>query len=448
MALRGLTVSPSGFMLRDGGRFRNIGLNLGGAIQRIYTQPSPTACEYTPSTEQDAMLDVADACKAKVIRIKAFPYWPAQWTYGVNAGKAWNVANAADREAHYAKIDAFIAKCRARGIGVVVDLFFRIATVPDLVGENNRAWLSASNTRTFAGTIISEIVTRYLSEEAIYGWEISNEVNHYNDASDATKGTWPGVNTGYGSAASYPAASNCFNGAEWAAVCSWAYGQIRAIDAQRIVLTGNGPNSYSQPGGAAGIATPMDKWHAEQVRDNPTNCLSIHWYGNIGYSSNNFRGLGSALTGCNHWSRTRGLGFVLGEFGNQPWAVTAISASGGTATFTVAGSCPVEAGDDVIVAGCGVFDGAYTLASVNAGRTTLTAPCGQAGAWSGTGALQHMTAAKLARMCDDIIKSNTDVALFWCLDLDPGSPAYNSLSESSNAFQTSVLASANAALGW
>ena len=80
MALQGLTVNAQGQLLRNGVRFRNIGLNYGGAIQRIYSQPSNTACAYTPSAEQDTYLDLCVAMKVKVIRVKATPYWPAQWT--------------------------------------------------------------------------------------------------------------------------------------------------------------------------------------------------------------------------------------------------------------------------------------------------------------------------------------------------------------------------------
>lgn len=448
MAFSGLA-NAGGTLQLNGSRFRNIGLNCGGAIQRIYTQPSVTACEYTPASEQDALLNVADACKAKVLRVKAFPFYPAQWQYGVNAGKAWNVAVAADREAHYQKIDAFVAKCRARGIGVILNLFFRIATIPDLVGSNNRSWLSAGNTRTFASTIISEVVARYASESAVYGWELSNEVNHYNDASDATKGTWPGVSVAYGTAASYGASVTCFNGSEWSTVVSYLYGLIRAIDAQRIVLTGNGPNSYSQPGGVAGIATPMANWYREQVRDNPTDCSSIHWYGNVGYSTNNFRGLQSVLCGCAHWARANGRAFVLGEFGNQPWILTAITASGGVATLTVSGSCPVDVGDQIIVIGTGTFDGAYVLSTVNAGRTTLTAACAASGSWSGAAWVQTLSAERLSRMCDDIIKSGVDVAMLWTLDTDTNTPAMMSIHDGSgNEYQRAILAAANQRLGW
>lgn len=451
MPIRGLTIGADRTLQRDGARFRNIGLNYGGAIQRIYTQPSATACEYTPSAEQDAMLDVADACKAKVLRIKATPYWPAQWRYGVNGGVAGVAAVAADREAHYQRLDAFIAKCRSRGIGVIINLFFRHASPADLAGQTVRAgWLTpGSATRNYVQALTQEVVTRYLNEDAVYGYEWSNEVNHYNDALDAALGAFPGVNTSYGSQASYPAANTSFNGTELSDVLSWWYGIVRAIDSQRIVLTGNGPNSYSQPGGAAGISTPMAAWHREQVRDNPTNCGSIHWYGNIGYSSSNFRGLNAALTGARHWQAQNGRGFVLGEFGNQPWVCSAISASGGTATFTVANSCPLEVGDDFVMANAGAFDGqTFVVKTINAARNSITADCAISGTFSGTARLQFMTGSRVARMCDDIIKSGTDVALFWALDGDAGTPVWESVAEARNTAQREAIRAANTSLGW
>lgn len=450
MALRGLTVNSSGQLLRDGVRFRNIGLNYGGAITPIYTQPSATACAYTSSADQDAMLAVAASMKVKVLRVKATPFWPAQWRYGVNGGVAGVAAVAADREAHYVKIDQFLAKCAALDIGVILTLFFRHASVPDLAGQTLRAgWLNAGATRTYVTSVTQEIVTRYLTNETVLGYEWSNEVNHYNDATDATRGSFPSVNTTYGSAASYSASNDMFTGANLSDVLSWWYGVVRAVDSQRIVLSGNGPNSYTQPGGTAGIATPMYPWHLEQVRDNPTNCGTIHYYGNIGYGSNNFRGLNAVLTGVRHWQRANGRGFVLGEFGNQSWTITNISASGGTATITVAASCPIEAGDSFQIGGTTTFDGSYTAATVNAARTSITAPTSLTGSWSGSVAgLQHMSGERVARMCNDIIYSGTDVALFWMLDSDSGRPLWESIDAPGNEAQRAAILAANAALGW
>lgn len=450
MALRGLTVNSQGQLLRDGAPFRNIGLNYGGAIVPIYTQPSTTNCAYTSSADQDAMLDVAVSMKVKILRVKVTPFWPAQWRYGVNGGVAGVAATAGDREAHYLKIDAFLAKCAARGIGVILNLFFRYLSPADLAGQTGRAgWLNAGATRTYVTSVTQEIVTRYLTNEAVYGYEWSNEVNHYNDASDATRGTYPSVNASYGSAASYSAANDLFVGAELAGVLSWWYGVVSAIDNQRIVLSGNGPNSYSQPGGTAGIATPMIEWHREQVRDNPTNCASIHYYGNVVYGSNNFRGLDPVLTGVRHWQRTRGRGFVLSEFGNQPWTVTNIVGAGGVVTFTTAAQCPVEVGDPFQVGGTTTFDGSYEVATVNAGRTTVTVASNKTGSWSGSvKGLQFMSGDRVARMCTDIINSNTDVALFWMLDSDIGRPIWESVDYPGNDAQRAAILAANTALGW
>lgn len=451
MPLRGLTVGAQGQLLRDGQRFRNIGLNYGGAIVRIYTQPSATACEYTPGAEQDAILDQCVAMGVRVLRVKATPYWPAQWRYGVNNGIAGVAATAADREAYYARIDSFLEKCRSRGIGVILTLFFRHASASDLAGQTVRAgWLTAgSATRTFVQAVTQEIVTRYLNEDAVYGYEWSNEVNHYNDATDAALGSFPGVNTGYGSRSSYPAADTAFRGNELSDVVAWWYGIVRAIDNQRIVLTGNGPNTYTLESGVAGIPWPLFEWYRQQVRDNPTNCGSIHWYGNVGYGSPGFRGLDPILTGARHSQRLAGRGFVLGEFGGQPWRVTAVSGDGSTVSVTCDASCPIEAGEDFQLVGINpTFNGAYTVKTINAARTSITADAAATGEWTGSvRGLQFMGYARVSRMCRDIIASGTDVALFWMIDNDAGAPLLESVLAAGNEGVRQAITEANLSLG-
>lgn len=453
MALRGLTVGSDQTLRLDGARFRNIGLNYGGAITRFYSQPSSTACAYTPSAEQDAMLDLCVALKVKVLRVKATPFWPAQWRYGVNGGVAGVAATAGDMAAHIAAIVAFLDKCEARGIGVILNFFFRLPSASDLAGQTVRAgWLTpGSATRTYAQFVTTQILTAVVNHAAYYGAEFSNEVNHYIDASDATRGSYPAVNVGYGSNASYSAANDIFVGREWADVVSWWYGIVSAIDGQRIVMTGNGPNSYSQPGGVAGISTPLAPWHREQVRDNPTNCGSIHWYGNVGYGSVGFRGLDAIMTGVRHWQAANGRGFVLGEFGNQPWQINSISTSSGVATFNIAGSFPAEVGDRIGVCGTGTAldDQWLTVSTINAPRDTVTAAYSGNVTYGGTvKGLKSISGAKLTRMCDDIIKSGVDVALWWMLDGDPGRPVGESIDESGNSELRAAILAANTSLGW
>lgn len=453
MALRGLTLGGDQTLRRDGVRFRNFGLNYPGAVARTFSQPSATACALTPSAEQDAMLDVAASVKAKVLAIKPLGYWPAQFRYGLNNGVAGVASTSGDREVFYTAMDAFIAKCRARGIGVIIEPFYRFHTVPDLAGQTGRAgWLTpGSATRNFVQTVTQEIVTRYLNEEAVYGYQLSGEVNHYIDASDATRGAYPGVNASYGTPASYSAANDLLVGSDWNTILTWWYGVVSAIDNQRIVLSGNGPNSYSQPGGVAGIRTPMSEWHREQVRDNPTNCAEIHWYGNVGYSSPGFRGLNAVLTGVRHWQKANGRGFVLGEFGNQPWQINSISTSGGVATFSVATAFPAEVGDRIGVCGTGTAldDKWLTMTSINAARDTVTAATSISASYSGSvKGLKAIDGTKLTRMCNDIIKSGVDVALWWMLEGDSGRPVGESIDEPGNAELRAALLAANTSLGW
>ena len=459
MPIRGLTVGSNGQLLRDGVRFRNIGLNYGGAITRLYSQPSNTACAYTPSAEQDAMLAIAVSMKVKVLRVNATPYWPAQWRYGVNGGVAGVAATAGDREAHYLKMDAFIAKCRALDIGVILTLFFRHASPCDLAGQTLRAgWLNAGATRTYVTSVTQEIVTRYLAEDAVLGYEWSNEANHYNDALDAAITSasvvgkaFPGVDTNQGTPASYSATNDMLRGTDLSDVVSWWYGVVRAIDSQRIVMTGNGPNSYSQFGGAAGISNPLSAWHREQVRDNPTNCGSIHFYGNVIYGSPGLRGLDPILTGARHWQQQSGRGFVLGEFGNQPWQINSISTSGGVVTFGIAPSFTAEVGDRIGVCGTGTaLDGQWlNIATINAARDTVTAPYSGSVTYSGSAkGLKGISGIKLTRMCNDIINSGTDVALWWMLDGDTGRPVGESIDEADNAELRASILAANSQLGW
>lgn len=449
MPLRGLTVNSRGQLLRDGQRFRNIGLNYGGAVVPIYTQGSATACAYTSSAEQDTYLALARSMGVRVLRVKATPYWPAQWRYGVNGGVAGVAAIAADREAHYVKMDQFVAKCRALDIGIIWNIFFRHVSASDLAAQLPRAgWTAGGATRTFAQALTQEIVTRYLNEDAVLGYEWSNEVNHYNDCIDANMGNYPGVNATFGSNASYPASTTCFTGAELQGVLQWWYGVVNAIDNQRIVLSGNGSNSYSQPGGGQGISFPLDAWHREQVRDNPTNCASVHYYGNITYGSPSLRGLNGLLTGMRHWQAQQGRGLVLGEFGNQPCVITAASVSSGTVTFTTSFGATLEPGDSFQVSSVPGFNGSYTCSTINTARTTITAPTTNTGTFSGSGRMQQLSGPRLTRMLNDVINSGTDVACFWMIDGDPGRPAWESLDFPGNEGLIAAITAANRRLGW
>jgi len=464
VAVIGLTVS-NGRLYLNGQRFRGVGLNWGGAVVRIYSQVSTTACAYTPSAEQDAFIAYAQSIGAKCVRIKAMPFYPAQWTYGPQQGKAWNVATGTDRATHYAYLDSFLAKLKAAGMGAILCMFFRWPTVPDLVGDNCRQWLvGGSNTRTYATTITQEMVTRYTGgtrsdlAEAVWGWEYSNELNHVNDygGTPSANGMWaPQTSYGTATGAAYDTANasvlkstGTYEPSELQTVLTWWDGVVSAIDPNRLRLSGNGPNAYWQPGGAGGIVQPLNAWADQQVRDNPHNGVCVHWYGGLGYASFNNRGFGACLTAGRTAAQARGRAFVVGEYGNQPRSISGLSVSAGVATMSVGTNWASEVGDVMRVVNSGGYDGDYTITALPGGQNaaaTLRAPAGTPNGSTSTGKVQHLV-SQFERMTNDIVSAQVDLAMVWCYESDPLIEIGQSVTHSCNAWEAGVISAANTRL--
>lgn len=457
MALRGLTVSPQGDLLRDGVRFRNIGLNAGGLVQWIFDQPSNTACKYTTQAERAVMLDVAKYCKAKVLRVKVTPLWPVQWTHGLNNGVA-GAATAADRVPHWNRVKVVLDELDALDMGMIAVLNFRMASVPDLVGQQLRAgWLTpGSATRNLAQAIYTEFATLFKDHPGLYGYEFANEDNHYFDAPYTGR---PQVDTNKGTRPSYSTAGDMFSPDEYAGIIRWFYGIVSGLDSDRLVGTGHGPGVYFQPGGIGGITTPIREWYLQQIRDNPTNAVGFHWYGDIGYGSPGFRGQDSIFAGTKSWARSQRpvRAAYVGELGNQHRTAVSASVSGDVLTVQLtnaAGSsgAPIDVGDDFYLLRTNTaLDGTYVAATVSGDRRTITAQAGgKTGSWSGSATFQHMTTAKTIRTCDDFIRSGLDLGMWWCDDIDPVGAALNpleSITVASNAGQRDAIRAANTILG-
>lgn len=459
MAIIGLTVA-NGQLRLNGGRFRGIGINWPGAVVRIFTQ-NPTGCNYTPSAEQDTAIAYFKSVGVRVIRIKAFPFYPNQWRDGVQATKAWNVATSTDRLTHYAYIDSFLAKCKVAGIGVILSMYFRWPTICDLVGEGTRQWLnSGSNTRAYAATITQEIVTRYTGgarsdlAEAVWGWEYGNEINHVNDCGSqpSTIGMWaPQTSYGTQSAGVYDTAntsvllsSGSYQPSELAALLSWWDGVVAAIDPTRLRMSGNGPNSYWLTGGGGGVVQPITEWAAQIVRDNPHNTACIHWYGGVGYGSYNSRGLSSVIAAAKTAVAARGMPLIVGEYGNQPRTITNITVSAGSAAITVNSNWAAEVGDVLRVVGSGGYDADYTIAALasQTSPATCARPAGVPVGSSATGVVQHLV-SQFQRQTSDILSGGADLAMVWCYESDPQIQAAQSLSHPANLFESQAVSGAN-----
>lgn len=443
--MAGLSVGQDGRIYKDGAIFRNIGVNHPNAIFPIVTQTNPTGMLYNTEAEIRSNLALLQANGVKVIRCRLFPDLPNQWKYGVNAGKTVSASTATDRAAFYAKVDAFLAICAEYDIGCIMTLFQRVATLPDLCSENVRAWLTAgSATRNFANIITQEVVTKYLNHSQVYAWEISNEVNNYNNKPTP----WHAVSVSYGTAASYSAANDNFNDGEWAAVVAWWNGVVKAIDATRPRMTGNGPCQYWKLGGTPTIVSPLNQFYDEFVRDNPANAMSIHYYGNIPYSSDSYRGLEALLVGYRHFARNNGAAFILGEYGMQARKVTSMVNNGnGTATVMLdASNEPLncDVGDVIDFGYVGDWDGQYSLVSKeSATSVTVSGENMPSSSFSGVGYINNLY-SKFDRMTHDVLASGVDVACVWTYLTEPwDGHSMESLSDPYNEWMFGVIKSAN-----
>lgn len=115
-------------------------------------------------------------------------YNSGQFEAGANNGAGWR-QYLNNPSAWWAKNDEIVAAAEAVGIGLIPSMFWRHATIPDLMAytsANKRDTLSqwgvkTSNTRAFVRDYTAAFVDRYARSPAIWGWEMGNEYESYAD---------------------------------------------------------------------------------------------------------------------------------------------------------------------------------------------------------------------------------------------------------------------------
>jgi hypothetical protein len=133
--------------------------------------------------------DVADQLALLARRGVPFVRYNAgQYEAGANNSVGWR-QHLTNPAAWWAKNDEIVAAAEAADIGLIPSLFWRYATIPDLmaftsVGKRDTLsqWgVRASNTRAFVRDYTATFVDRYASSPAIWGWEMGNEFESYAD---------------------------------------------------------------------------------------------------------------------------------------------------------------------------------------------------------------------------------------------------------------------------
>lgn len=115
-------------------------------------------------------------------------YNAGQFEAGSNAKAGWR-QYLSDPVGWWAKNDLIVAAAEAAGIGLIPSLFWRHATIPDLMAYTSAGkrdtiseWgQKGSNTRAFIRDYTAIFVDRYSRSPAIWGWEMGNEFESFAD---------------------------------------------------------------------------------------------------------------------------------------------------------------------------------------------------------------------------------------------------------------------------
>jgi hypothetical protein len=258
----GLTVSND-FVLLDGKRYRGIGANYFSLASRVLKNPNDSSSLSNLTVL--ARLDIP------FVRFMCGGYWPVeQRLYLTN------------RAVFFERLDRVVRAAETNHIGLIPSLFWHLPTVADLVNEPLHS-LGDTNSRSidYIRRYTADIVSRYRSSPAIWGWEFGNEAALAADLPNAASQRPPvvpelGTPAQRSSLDELKSAQLLIAYREFGAI-------VRRLDPDRLVLSGN-----ALPRVSAWHNTHETNWIADTVeqfgeilrRDNgdPFNAISVHVY--------------------------------------------------------------------------------------------------------------------------------------------------------------------------
>lgn len=222
----GLSVARDGSLLRNGVPYRGVGVNYADALLRTLRHPA-----------DDSYRDGFRKLAANHIPFARFScgYFATDYQLYLQ-----------NKEKYFQMLDGVVHAAEESNIGLIPDLFWVSYGIPDLVGEPRDQWGNPqSKTRQFMRAYTSDLVSRYANSPAIWGWEFGNEYNLAVDIPDASRHL-PPVNPRMGTPVSRGPHDVLTSEIFASALADFAK-TVRAIDGQRILLTGNGcprPSAY------------------------------------------------------------------------------------------------------------------------------------------------------------------------------------------------------------
>lgn len=258
----GLSVNNNGVLVKDGKPFRGIGVNYFDAFYRTLSDPKDISYEDG--------FKVLKEHKIPFARYMASGYWPKD-----------NELYLKDKSAYFKLMDGVVKSAEENGIGLIPSFFLCYSTVPDIVGEPMMEWGNPkSKTIAFMRNYTREMVTRYKSSPAIWGWEFGNEFMLTADlhSKEHRPPVWPTLGTARSRSELDDLSS------EAARYCEVAFAEeVRKLDKGRIILSGN-----AFPRAAASHLRSEHSWKqdtnsqyaGELLQDNadPMDIICVHMY--------------------------------------------------------------------------------------------------------------------------------------------------------------------------
>jgi len=223
-----------------------------------------------------------------------------------------------NREAFFQRLDRVVRCAEKSHVGLIPSLFWKLPTVPDLVGEPMEA-LGNTNSRSISliRDYTSDVVSRYRSSPAIWGWEFGNECNLLADLPNASEHR-PQIVPELGT----PELRTVKDELKFSQL-RVAYQEFastaRRLDPQRLIVSGN-----SLPRAAAWHNANERNWTrdtSEQFseilrRDNPDpmNAISVHIYPDQSFPAG-AKSILETLSLVGEQSAASGKPLFVGEFG-------------------------------------------------------------------------------------------------------------------------------------
>lgn len=269
LAAASALAAPAGLVVRDGvlmrgGRpFVGIGVNYFDCFYRTLIREDDTS--YRQGFRELA------ARKVPFVRFMCGGFWPSEMKLYTE-----------DRPAYFRRLDAVVRTAEREGVGLIPSLFWNASTVPDVVGEPCDQWGNPhSKTIAFMRTYTREVVSRYRRSPAIWGWEFGNEYNLSADLPNASEHR-PGVHPELGTPTSRSGRDDLTHAMIRTAFREFGR-SVRALDRDRVVITGNGfprPTAWHQLH-THDWADDSPEQREEMLRDDnpdPTDTLCVHAY--------------------------------------------------------------------------------------------------------------------------------------------------------------------------